>query len=54
MGAAAAVQPVDEPLAEPASHPQPSARSAAQPRRLRIGIFADTLDQPRWLAEAFA
>ena len=54
MGAAAAVQPVGGPLEALAANPQPSARSAAQPRRLRVGLFADTLEQPRWLAEAFA
>jgi hypothetical protein len=29
-------------------------RDAPQPRRLRIGVFADTPLQPRWVAEAFA
>ncbi len=28
--------------------------TASQPRRLRVGLFADTRLQPRWLAEGLA
>ncbi len=34
--------------------PAPAAASNPQPRKLRVGIFADARLQPRWLAEALA
>ncbi len=43
---AAAVMAAEQARAAPESDPQP--------RKLRIGLFVDTLAQPRWVAEAFS